>query len=97
MPDQFIKTTKEIKNYVGQTYTKYMADLVEAVDDLTIKNSVAPADPDPANQQAVEVWLEDGDQGAPREGAALCKFLGRPLQCCIVAVHRGTGGTTQVT
>jgi hypothetical protein len=27
MPDQFIKMTKEMKNYVGWTYTKYMADL----------------------------------------------------------------------
>jgi hypothetical protein len=56
MPDQFIKTTKEIKNYVGQTYTKYMADLVQAVEDLTINDPVAPVDPDLANQLAVEVW-----------------------------------------
>jgi hypothetical protein len=34
MLDQFIKTTKEIKNYVGRTYTKYTADLVQAVEDL---------------------------------------------------------------
>jgi hypothetical protein len=57
MPDQFIKTTKEIKNYVGRTYTKYTADLVQAVEDLTTDNPMAPADPDPANQLAVaEVW-----------------------------------------
>jgi hypothetical protein len=56
MPDQFIKMTKEIKNYVGRTYTKYMADLVQVVEDLVIQDPVAPADPDPANQLAVEVW-----------------------------------------
>jgi hypothetical protein len=56
MPDQFIKTTKEIKNYVGRTYVKYTADLVQAVEDLVIQDPVAPADPDPANQLAVEVW-----------------------------------------
>jgi hypothetical protein len=56
MPDQFIKTAKEIKNYVGRTYTKYTADLVQAVEDLDIQDPVAPADPDPANQLAVVVW-----------------------------------------
>jgi hypothetical protein len=57
MPDQFIKMTKEIKNYVVRTYTKYTADLVQAVEDLDIQDpAVAPADPDLANQLAVEVW-----------------------------------------
>jgi pyruvate/oxaloacetate carboxyltransferase len=56
MPDQFIKMTKEIKNYVGRTYTKYMADLVQAVEDLVIQDPAAPADPNMANQLAVEVW-----------------------------------------
>jgi hypothetical protein len=56
MPDQFIKTTKEIKNYVGRTYTKYTTDLVQAVEDLVIQDPVAPADPDLANQLAFEVW-----------------------------------------
>jgi pyruvate/oxaloacetate carboxyltransferase len=56
MPDQFIKMTKEIKNYVGRTYTKYTADLVQAVEDLVIQDPVAPVDPDLANQLAVKVW-----------------------------------------
>jgi hypothetical protein len=56
MPAQFIKMTKEIKNYVGQTYTKYTGDLVQAVEDLVIQDPAAPADPDPVNQLAVEVW-----------------------------------------
>jgi hypothetical protein len=29
---------------------------VQAVEDLDIQDPVAPADPDPANQLAVEVW-----------------------------------------
>jgi hypothetical protein len=56
MPDQFITMTKEIKNYVGWTYTKYMADLVQAVEDLTIDDPTAPVDPDPVNQLTVKVW-----------------------------------------
>jgi hypothetical protein len=56
MPDQFIKMTKEIKNYVGRTYTKYTADLVQAVEDLVIQDPGAPVDPDPTNQLVVKVW-----------------------------------------
>jgi hypothetical protein len=52
MPDQFIKMT----NFVGRTYIKYMADLVQAVKDLVIQDPVAPVDPDLANQLAVKVW-----------------------------------------
>jgi hypothetical protein len=33
-PDQYIKTTKEIINYVGRTYTKYTAEFTQAVRDL---------------------------------------------------------------
>jgi hypothetical protein len=56
MPDQFLKTTKEIKNYVGWTYTKFTADFVQSVEDLALADPVAPANPDPANQLAVEIW-----------------------------------------
>ena len=56
MPDQFIKTTKEIKNYVGRTYQKYTADFIQAVEDLTLVDPVAPANPDPNNTLAVELW-----------------------------------------
>jgi hypothetical protein len=95
MPDQFIKTTKEIKNYVGRTYTKYTADLAQAVEDLVIQDPVAPADPDLANQLAVES-MEDGTQGASREGAALRKLLSRPVQRRVGTVHRGTRRMTEV-
>jgi hypothetical protein len=56
MPDQYIKTMKEIKNFVGRTYTKYTGDLIQAVEDLNLDNPQAPVDPDPANQLAVEIW-----------------------------------------
>jgi hypothetical protein len=56
MPDQYIKTTKEIKNFVGRTYTKFTGDLVQAVEDLSLDNPQAPTDPDPTNPLAVEIW-----------------------------------------
>jgi hypothetical protein len=46
-PDQFIKTTKEIINYVGRTYTKYTAEFTQAVQDLELTVPTPPADPDP--------------------------------------------------
>jgi hypothetical protein len=35
-PDQYIKTTKEVINYVGRTYTKYTAEFTQAVWDLEL-------------------------------------------------------------
>ena len=56
MPDQFLKTTKEIKTYIGRTYTKYTADFVRAIETLTLPEPEQPENPDPANQIAVELW-----------------------------------------
>jgi hypothetical protein len=56
MPDQYIKTTKEIKNFVGRTYTKFTGDLVQAVEDFSLDDPQAPTDPDPTNTLAVEIW-----------------------------------------
>jgi hypothetical protein len=56
MPDQYIKTTKEIKNFVGRTYTKFTGDLIQEVEDLKLDNPQAPIDPDLANQLVVEIW-----------------------------------------
>jgi hypothetical protein len=58
-PDQYIKTTKEIINYVGRTYTRYTAEFTQAVQDLELTMPVAPADPDPANTIAFEMWKLD--------------------------------------
>ena len=58
-PDQFIKTTKEIINYVGRTYTKYTSKFTEAVKDLELIDPVPPANPDPAQVLQFEVWKLD--------------------------------------
>jgi hypothetical protein len=55
-PDQFLKTTKEIRIYVGRTYTKYTADFTEAVESLELVDPVEPADPDPTNALEVKRW-----------------------------------------
>jgi hypothetical protein len=56
MPDQFIKTMKEIKAYVGQKYDKCTAEFMQAVEDLTLADPAPPIDPDPGNALAVELW-----------------------------------------
>jgi hypothetical protein len=53
-PDQYIKTTKEIINYVGRTYNKYTGDFMQVVRDLDLDNPPAPADPEPDNLLAFE-------------------------------------------
>ena len=61
-PDQYIKTTKEIINYVGRTYTKYTAEFTQAVRDLELTDPTPPANPtftDPAATAtviALEIW-----------------------------------------
>lgn len=55
-PDQYIKTTKEIINYVGRTYTKYTSIFTQAVRDLNLANPVAPSDPDVTNPIQYELW-----------------------------------------
>ena len=58
-PDQYIKTTKEIINYVGRTYTKYTAEFTQAMRDLKLGALTAPANPDPNNALAFEMWKLD--------------------------------------
>ena len=41
-PDQFIKTTKQIKQYVGRTYTKFPAEFTQAIDDLELADPEVP-------------------------------------------------------
>jgi hypothetical protein len=47
---------KEIINYVGRTYTKYTAEFTQAVRDLELTVPTPPADPDPTNTIAFEMW-----------------------------------------
>jgi hypothetical protein len=59
-PDQYIKTTKEVINYVGRMYTKYMAEFTQAMRDLELVDPAVPANPDDAtNVIALEVWKHE--------------------------------------
>ena len=53
--DQYIKTMKEIINYIGRTYTKYTAEFIQAVRDLELDALAAPVNPDPTDELALEV------------------------------------------
>jgi hypothetical protein len=55
-PDQFIKTTKEIINYVGRTYTKYTGEFMEAVRDLVLEDPPQPEEPEDDTRVAFEMW-----------------------------------------
>ena len=58
-PDQYIKTTKEIINYVGRTYTKYTTEFTEAVQNLKLVDPTPPATPEAGDQIAFEIWKLD--------------------------------------
>ena len=47
--DQFIKTTKQLRIYVGRTYTKYTTDFLDAVDDLYLDDPEPPIRPEDTN------------------------------------------------
>ena len=55
-PDKYIRTTKEIANYVGRTFTKYPGDFTAAKETLELDDPDEPNDPDPNDQVAFEHW-----------------------------------------
>ena len=55
-PERYIRTTREIGNYVGVAYPKYTADFTAAVDSLELTNPEEPPAPDSANLVAFERW-----------------------------------------
>ena len=55
-PERYIRTTREIGNYVGIAYPKYTADFTAAVENLELTDPEEPAAPDPANLVAFERW-----------------------------------------
>ena len=60
--DQFVLTTKEIKNYVGRTY-KHGGDIVDAIEAMAIPTKIEPADPlDPDDRIAVKKWERQFDE-----------------------------------
>lgn len=57
--DQYIKTTKEIINYVGRTYTKYTLEFTRAVKELELQMPLQPPNPPDGNNMAFEIWKLD--------------------------------------
>lgn len=59
-PDMYIKTTKQIKLYVGRTFTKFPGEFTQAVDDLNLDDPTAPIRPENAQDVfAMEEWKID--------------------------------------
>jgi len=59
-PDQFIKTTKQIKQYVRRTYTKFPAEFMLAIDDLLLTDPEVSERPDSYQDVfAMEEWKMD--------------------------------------
>ena len=59
--DQFVITTKEIKNYVGRTY-KHGGDIVDAIDAMAVPTKTEPTDPvDPDDKIAMKKWERSSD------------------------------------
>jgi hypothetical protein len=55
-PDQYIKTTKEVINYVGRTYTRYTGEFMQAVRDLELDDPPEPERPAAADPVDFEIW-----------------------------------------
>jgi hypothetical protein len=54
--DQYVRTTKEIVNFVGRTYKEYTPELIEAVKKLKLEMPTEPADPETETGVAFEKW-----------------------------------------
>ena len=55
-PDQWIRTTREIGNYIGRTMKKNTTDFIEAVRTLELVDPAEPANPSPDDVVAFEKW-----------------------------------------
>ena len=61
--DQYAKTTKEIAEHVGRTYTYYGGDARLAVEMLTLPTLMMPVyPPDRANRTQTQIWEETVDE-----------------------------------
>ena len=59
-PDQFIKTTREIRLYAGRTYKKFTQELVKAVETLKLEEPTALDIPEGIpDMYALEYWRMD--------------------------------------
>jgi hypothetical protein len=57
--DQYVETTKEIAHYVSRTYKECTADLVRAVNNLSLDMPVKPTPPSEDDKAAFEDWKLD--------------------------------------
>ena len=55
-PDQYIRTTQEVANYVGHTHKKHMAVFIQSVEGLELDMPTEPADPPSRDVIAPECW-----------------------------------------
>jgi hypothetical protein len=90
-PDQYIKTTKEIINYLGPTYTKYTAEFTQAVRDLQLMVPTPPTDTDPTNMIAFEMWKVEVKEYRVKEQEYF-QLLSQSLQHHPWSVHQGATG-----
>ena len=74
--EQYVKTTKEIQNWVGREYTKHTGDFVDAVHTLTLVDPVAPANPVPNDPVAFELWKVELKKHTEKQ-EAYTNFLAR--------------------
>jgi hypothetical protein len=65
--DQFVKTTKEVAEYVGRTY-RYGADVRLAVEKIKAPDFAKPSDPPgDASRTAIHVWEKKVDEYVKKE------------------------------
>ena len=64
--EQYVKTTKEVMNWVGREYTKHTGELVQAVSTLQLAAPVAPANPPANDAVAFELWKIEVKRHADR-------------------------------
>ena len=55
-PDQYIRTTHEITNYIGRIHKKHTAIFVKAIEALELDMPLEPDDPDETSAVAMERW-----------------------------------------
>ena len=55
-PDQYIRTTHEITNYIGRIHKKHTAIFVKAIEALELDMPLEPNDPDETSAVAMERW-----------------------------------------
>jgi hypothetical protein len=58
-PEQYLKTTKEIVNFVGRTYDRHKPKFIKAVEELKLDDPEAPSTPSVTDAIALELWKLD--------------------------------------